>query len=97
MIRRPPRSTLFPYTTLFRSAFQIQRSELFPAIGVGGQAARARVPGDLNLSGRSVVSGEYRAEVGLSSWELGLWGRVRRLKEAGHKARSPPLHATSAR
>src|SRR2546427_7930811 len=22
MIRRPPRSTLFPYTTLFRSAFQ---------------------------------------------------------------------------
>src|SRR2546427_12188148 len=23
MIRRPPRSTLFPYTTLFRSAFQI--------------------------------------------------------------------------
>src|SRR3712207_8787230 len=28
MIRRPPRSTLFPYTTLFRSCFQI-------AIGVG--------------------------------------------------------------
>src|SRR5688572_31099132 len=23
MIRRPPRSTLFPYTTLFRSVFQI--------------------------------------------------------------------------
>src|SRR5256885_8873996 len=23
MIRRPPRSTLFPYTTLFRSAYQI--------------------------------------------------------------------------
>src|SRR5258708_18205806 len=25
MIRRPPRSTLFPYTTLFRSAFQGQQ------------------------------------------------------------------------
>src|SRR5258708_21165806 len=25
MIRRPPRSTLFPYTTLFRSAFDISR------------------------------------------------------------------------
>src|SRR3712207_7740351 len=24
MIRRPPRSTLFPYTTLFRSAYQVQ-------------------------------------------------------------------------
>src|SRR2546427_5018502 len=25
MIRRPPRSTLFPYTTLFRSAFSVRR------------------------------------------------------------------------
>src|SRR2546430_9243984 len=25
MIRRPPRSTLFPYTTLFRSAYVIER------------------------------------------------------------------------
>src|SRR5260370_26704720 len=25
MIRRPPRSTLFPYTTLFRSAFPLRR------------------------------------------------------------------------
>src|SRR5256885_11654232 len=24
MIRRPPRSTLFPYTTLFRSSFDVQ-------------------------------------------------------------------------
>src|SRR2546430_2780414 len=27
MIRRPPRSTLFPYTTLFRSCYFIQRRE----------------------------------------------------------------------
>src|SRR3712207_7115115 len=26
MIRRPPRSTLFPYTTLFRSVFEMWRS-----------------------------------------------------------------------
>src|SRR2546426_3724463 len=25
MIRRPPRSTLFPYTTLFRSPFDVER------------------------------------------------------------------------
>src|SRR2546425_2474298 len=29
MIRRPPRSTLFPYTTLFRSVFQFE----FPLLG----------------------------------------------------------------
>src|SRR3712207_7651060 len=28
MIRRPPRSTLFPYTTLFRSAWGLRRFEL---------------------------------------------------------------------
>src|SRR2546430_10386299 len=26
MIRRPPRSTLFPYTTLFRSRYQLQEA-----------------------------------------------------------------------
>src|SRR5256885_12108752 len=30
MIRRPPRSTLFPYTTLFRSMFAIQTSVADP-------------------------------------------------------------------
>src|SRR3712207_8639142 len=28
MIRRPPRSTLFPYTTLFRSEFEVAKLEL---------------------------------------------------------------------
>src|SRR5256885_9708999 len=30
MIRRPPRSTLFPYTTLFRSRFDAARGALSP-------------------------------------------------------------------
>src|SRR3712207_7079841 len=30
MIRRPPRSTLFPYTTLFRSAFALPPLSLMP-------------------------------------------------------------------
>lgn len=63
-----------------RAAFRIQRAEQFPSLGVAGQGARARVPGDLNASGVSTVGSEYRAEVGLSSWELDLWGRVRSLK-----------------
>src|SRR3712207_7016710 len=35
MIRRPPRSTLFPYTTLFRSALN------GPAVGIGCSLALA--------------------------------------------------------
>src|SRR5438876_11720999 len=35
MIRRPPRSTLFPYTTLFRSLFA-NRYEVKDVLGAGG-------------------------------------------------------------
>src|SRR3712207_8755603 len=38
MIRRPPRSTLFPYTTLFRSAQRI--ASLLGAFGLGEAADR---------------------------------------------------------
>src|SRR3989442_10497829 len=45
MIRRPPRSTLFPYTTLFRSAVEL----VGPAgvvLEVLDQRARGELPGD---------------------------------------------------
>src|SRR5260370_3313996 len=32
MIRRPPRSTLFPYTTLFRSRFALRAASLAPLV-----------------------------------------------------------------
>src|SRR3712207_9197740 len=40
MIRRPPRSTLFPYTTLFRSALLVCAGE----VGGDRRAARVRRP-----------------------------------------------------
>src|SRR2546422_6459067 len=39
MIRRPPRSTLFPYTTLFRSVHPRQRPHRLPFRGVGERVA----------------------------------------------------------
>ena len=65
-----------------RAAFRIQRADQLPNLGLAAQGARARVPGDLNAAGVSAVGAEYRAEVGLSSWELDLWGRVRNLKQS---------------
>src|SRR5256885_9917798 len=32
MIRRPPRSTLFPYTTLFRSIYQVNPTKVNPTV-----------------------------------------------------------------
>src|SRR2546422_3200238 len=46
MIRRPPRSTLFPYTTLFRSPAAPRAGPpagTSTAIGAGGHARRRRV------------------------------------------------------
>src|SRR5256885_6723749 len=45
MIRRPPRSTLFPYTTLFRSAAAVQRSisRDIPHVDVSAGGERGKV------------------------------------------------------
>src|SRR3712207_6900610 len=54
MIRRPPRSTLFPYTTLFRSdelvAHVVEEEALAP-LGVEGAALDAERPGHRLLRG----------------------------------------------
>src|SRR5260221_939116 len=39
MIRRPPRSTLFPYTTLFRSARRSASTESIPFLSIRRRAA----------------------------------------------------------
>src|SRR2546430_12844683 len=44
MIRRPPRSTLFPYTTLFRSHFLRHTSSAFGFEHADGETAK---PGDV--------------------------------------------------
>src|SRR3712207_7529943 len=71
MIRRPPRSTLFPYTTLFRSQRQhLLRSALPDARAQSDDLARSglhgvAVPGlprseGVNLSGRERTGHERR-------------------------------------
>src|SRR2546422_2595329 len=44
MIRRPPRSTLFPYTTLFRSAAHLRVYEVLPPLHAIGLLARTVEP-----------------------------------------------------
>src|SRR3712207_6222254 len=54
MIRRPPRSTLFPYTTLFRSVDGVVK-------GRDG-TAEARAEGRVGGHGRSALDGQAGAE-----------------------------------
>src|SRR5256885_13070303 len=42
MIRRPPRSTLFPYTTLFRSRHEVSRHRFLPHQFAGDRRSPVR-------------------------------------------------------
>nr|WP_240039739.1 efflux transporter outer membrane subunit [Achromobacter aloeverae] len=65
-----------------RAAYGIQRADLYPWFAAGATGTRQRVPGDLNLSGQPQVSSQYQVALGMSEWELDLWGRVRDLSTA---------------
>src|SRR2546429_6702214 len=53
MIRRPPRSTLFPYTTLFRSLAKAAGPEDFELVYFGG---RAEAEVEARIGGRSIAA-----------------------------------------
>src|SRR2546422_2431102 len=55
MIRRPPRSTLFPYTTLFRSRVGVLESPVFASNKAKGLVARVPVVDVLKKNWREVV------------------------------------------
>lgn len=65
-----------------RAAYGIQRADLLPTLGGQAGVDRARVPGDLNLTGQPLLGSQYQVGLGLASWELDFWGRVRSLRDA---------------
>jgi len=65
-----------------RAAYGIERSAQFPMLSAQAEMDRSRVPADLNLTGKPLVSSQYQVGLGMASWELDFWGRVRSLKDA---------------
>src|SRR5687767_15307897 len=66
MIRRPPRSTLFPYTTLFRSRVRrhavADRAARVGDLGVAGVQLPGGVEEDERAVGVALVRGDQRSE-----------------------------------
>src|SRR3989442_15196275 len=58
MIRRPPRSTLFPYTTLFRSENSNDHSAFLLRASACGLHYSTKTPGDKNRSSRGNLSAD---------------------------------------
>jgi multidrug efflux system outer membrane protein len=65
-----------------RAQYRIQRADLVPAIDAAGTANNQRVPANLSSSGQSELGRSYSAGLGVSAFELDLFGRVRSLRRA---------------
>ena len=65
-----------------RAQYGVEQSNLFPAVGATGAGTRTRTAQDLTASGRSPTSSQYSAQLGFSSYEIDLFGRVKNLNEA---------------
>jgi multidrug efflux system outer membrane protein len=64
-----------------QAQYRIQRSELFPTVGVGATSTAQRTPADLSPSGNANTSHSYQVGASVSGWELDLFGRIRSLNE----------------
>ncbi|MET0125487.1 MAG: efflux transporter outer membrane subunit, partial [Pseudomonas caspiana] len=65
----------------YRAQYRIQRADLFPAVSADGSGSRQRVPANLSTTGESGITSQYSATLGVSAYELDLFGRVRSLSE----------------
>jgi len=65
----------------FRALYQIQRSDLFPKVDASAAGTFQRVPADFSASGHAMTTHQYSLGLGVSSYELDLFGRVRSLKD----------------
>src|SRR5260221_10550982 len=89
MIRRPPRSTLFPYTTLFRS--RVMQSLFLPAVAIAFATAPA-APAGLRSSGRP-RSEEHTSELqSHSDLVCRLLLEKKKKKKQQNKKHSRPKH-----
>src|SRR5256885_9669273 len=80
MIRRPPRSTLFPYTTLFRSASAVRRADFLMTLAYATDLATGH---SRDFALRSCVLAMRLAEV------AGLDNHARRSEEHTSELQSP--------
>jgi multidrug efflux system outer membrane protein len=65
-----------------RAQYRIQRGALFPSIDATGNWTREKLPPALTFGTESFTSNIFQAGVGISSYEVDLFGRVRSLTHA---------------
>ncbi|MBN1417572.1 MAG: efflux transporter outer membrane subunit [Planctomycetes bacterium] len=64
-----------------RGVYGIRRAELLPSVDAVGSGSKARVPADLSYTGRAMTTERYDVNLGVTSWEIDFFGRIRSLKD----------------
>src|SRR3712207_9379013 len=99
MIRRPPRSTLFPYTTLFRSVADLRPGYrcVLPTLPLGGHRRPMRPDADLSLRAMAHLVAEFLDRLDLGGVTLigNDWGGAQLLVSEGRAERLERLGLVS--
>ncbi len=64
-----------------QALYGVQRASLFPSIDASGGMSRERVPADLSTTGQSHIGEKDSLSIGITSWEIDFFGRIRSLKD----------------
>ena len=62
--------------------YHIQKSELNPGLGVAASSQRYRIPEKMSSNNEATIYSEYSVGVGIPTWEIDFFGRLRSLKNA---------------
>ncbi len=64
-----------------RAYYGIQRAELLPSVHGVGSMYKERTPADLSSTGSAYTAERYDVNLGIASWEIDFFGRIRNLKD----------------
>ncbi|BBK41353.1 adeC/adeK/oprM family multidrug efflux complex outer membrane factor [Allostella vacuolata] len=65
-----------------RAQYQIESADQLPRVDGTGQGSMQRTPGELSQRGRATTSHSYSVGLGITAYEVDLFGRVRNLRDA---------------
>ena len=65
----------------YQALYQIKASDLLPKLNANASVSYQRTPEDLSGKGTAVTSHPYSAGLGISAYELDMFGRVKSLKD----------------
>jgi multidrug efflux system outer membrane protein len=65
-----------------QALYRIQHADRFPPVSAGASVSSQRIPDKASRTGEAYTSKEYTVALGVSSWEIDLFGRVRSLETA---------------